>query len=231
MEKIKQFKDLRPGDDFYCIIPNRDYIKYRVKSISRGCSINTTRLDASTITSKDKVYSFNISDWKFGSDMIEFGKTILLMNHRVCFNPGKLVCDTFDSEDLGTSTKLYTYKISIPEKKIDDISIETNINTKITGVADITISKITKEILVQTDYGNGKLMNYSLSLDQCKDYKAIALSPLEEGSKSGLIISLDEKYAVEMIKTYLSKRLDNLLLSIEQTEKAAVKLQTQIDSL
>lgn len=121
------------------------------------------------------------------------------MDHRVHINPGETHCDTFGSKDLGTDTKLFTFLISIPEKKTDDVNIKTDISTR---------------------------------LDQCKGYKAIALLPPDKrDNRTSVVVSLDKEYAINMIKAHLTKRLDSLLLSIEQEEKASVKLQAQIDSL
>lgn len=158
------------------------------------------------------------------------------MNHRVCSYPGKTLCNAFDSEDLGTSTKLYAYLISIPEKKISDVCIE-DISSKVIGIANITLPEFVKEgpeevILVQTDYGNGKLIrSSSIRLDQYSGEKAVVLAPLDKNDKAGVIVSLDKNLVIEMVKQHLSQRLDDLLLSIKQEEEAAVKLQFQIDSL
>lgn len=232
MEK-KKFKDLQVGDSFYYIIPNGEYIKYQIKKISR--SIGSISLYASSTTID--LYLFNIPEWQCEFDRIDYDKAILIMDHRVHINPGETHCDTFGSKDLGTNTKLFTFLISIPEKKTDDVNIKTDISTKITGIADTTIRGFPgfnqeREILMQTNYGCGKLVNISTRLDQCKGYKAIALLPPDKrDNRTSVVVSLDKEYAINVIKAHLTKRLDSLLLSIEQEEKASVKLQAQIDSL
>lgn len=175
-KKKKKFKDLQVGDSFYYIIPNGKYFKYQIKKISR----NSNGFIGLSTTSITKEF-FSIPEESMGLDIINYGIATLLMNHRVHINSGEAHCDTFDSENLVVNTKLFTYIISIPKEKTSNVNIKTDINTKVMGIADITIPEFTenqcKALLIQTDYGCGKLVDSNIRLDLCKDYKAVELLP------------------------------------------------------